>query len=134
MSSAPASSTTSDREMAKLQAKANLLLALYSHVAHDLEHTRAEAAEARTEADLLRRQLADVRREFEQAHRHLGEARADVERVHGQLNYMLQERDRLMVRAHELEQLQQQHDALLNSTSWRITAPIRAVARIAKRQ
>ena len=127
MSSAPASSTTSDRAMAKLQAKANLLLALYSHVAQDLEHSRAEV-------DLLRKELADVRRELEQAHRHLGEARADVERVHGQLTHMLQERDRLTVRAHELEQLQQQHAALLNSTSWRITAPIRAVARIAKRQ
>jgi hypothetical protein len=127
MSSAPASSASSDREMAKLQAKANLLLALYSHVSHDLERSRVEVA-------LLRKELADIRRECEQAHRRLGEARGDVERVHGQLNLLLQERDRLAVRAHELEQLQQQHDALLNSTSWRITAPVRAVARIAKRQ
>jgi hypothetical protein len=53
-----------------------------------------------------------------------------VERVHDQLNQTMNERDRLAVRA---DQLQQQHNAVLNSASWRITAPIRALTRVMKR-
>ena len=118
-----ASMRTSDREVARAQAKMNLLLALYSHVAHDLELRQAEA-------DRLRLELGALRGEFERTHRHLGEARAEVERVHDQLNQTMNERDRLAVRA---DQLQQQHNAVLNSASWRITAPIRALTRVMKR-
>jgi len=118
-----ANTVTSDRDTARAQAKTNLLLALYSHVAHDLELRQAEA-------DRLRLELGALRGEFEQTHRHLGEARAEVERAHGQLNQTQNERDRLAVRAHELEQ---QLDALLRSASWRITAPIRALTRVMKR-
>src|SRR3954453_16627334 len=99
---------TSDREIARAVAKSNLLLALYSHIAHDLEQKRAEA-------DRLNLELGALRGEFEQTHRHLGEARAEVERVHGELNETMNARDRLAVRAGEL---QQQHDAVLNSVSW----------------
>jgi septal ring factor EnvC (AmiA/AmiB activator) len=116
-------SKTSDRETARASAKANLLLALYSHVSHDLEQTRAEA-------DRLRLELGAVRGEFDQTRRHLGEARAEVERVHGQLNQTTNECDRLAVR---IAELQQQLDALVNSTSWRITAPIRALTRVIRR-
>jgi len=120
--SEPASRITSDREV-RTQAKTNLLLALYSHVAHDLELRQAEA-------DRLRLELGAIRGEFEQTQRHLGEARAEVERVHGQLNQTMNERDRLAVRA---DQLQLQHDAVVNSASWRITAPVRALTRVVKR-
>jgi len=113
----------SDRETARAEARANLLLALYSHVSHDLEQTRAEA-------DHLRLELGAVRGEFDGTRRHLGEARAEVERVHSQLNQTMNERDRLALRVAEL---QQQHDAIVASTSWRITAPIRALTRLMKR-
>jgi uncharacterized protein (DUF3084 family) len=118
-----AKSSGSDREMARLQARSNLLLALYSHAAHDLERTRVEA-------DTLRNELAEVRRDFEMAHRQLGEARDEVERVHRELGETRNERDRLAERA---AQLQQQLAAVIASTSWRITAPIRAVTRATKR-
>jgi len=114
---------TSDRETTRAKAKANLLLALYSHVSHDLEQTRADA-------DRLRLELGALRGDFEQASRLLGEARAEVERVHGELNRTTNERDRLAMR---IAELQQQHDATVNSTSWRITAPIRALTRVIKR-
>jgi hypothetical protein len=113
----------SDGEVTRAKARANLLLALYSHVAHDLEQTRAEA-------DRLRLELGALRGHFEETRRHLGEARAEVEGVHSQLNQTMNERDRLAVRVAEL---QQQHDAVVASTSWRITAPIRAVTRVMKR-
>src|SRR3954466_13056999 len=100
--SGPANMTISDRERARAQAKTNLLLALYSHVAHDLEQKR-------TEADRLNLELGALRGDFEQTHRHLDEVRAEVERVHGQLNQTINERDRLAVRA---DQVQQQHDAV----------------------
>jgi hypothetical protein len=109
----PANTISSEREMARAQAKINLLLALYSHVAHDLEQKR-------TEADRLGLELGAL----------LGDARAEVERVHGQLNQTMNERDRLAVRADELLQ---QHEAVLNSASWRVTAPIRALTRVLKR-
>jgi len=115
---------TSDREKARAQARSNLLLALYSHVSHDLEQRRAEA-------DRLRLELGALRGEFEQTRGHLVEARAEVERVHGQLNQTLNERDRLAVRSAEL---QRQYDAVVSSTSWRITAPVRALTRVMKRQ
>ena len=146
----------SDREMAKVQAKANLLLALYSHASDELERMRAEVDDlrshatrdlegARAEADSLRRKLADVRSELANArgeladargeladaHREFADARKDLERVQRELGETRHARDRSTERN---SRLQQQHDALLASTSWRITAPIRAVARIAKRQ
>src|SRR3954467_12980470 len=102
--SEPPNTITSDHEMARAQAKTNLLLALYSHVVHDLEQKRAEA-------DRLNLELGALRGEFEQTHRHLGEARAEVERVHGQLNQTMNARDRLAVRAGGL---QQPHDAMMN--------------------
>jgi septal ring factor EnvC (AmiA/AmiB activator) len=122
--SEPAKAMTSGRETARAQARRNFLLAFYSHVSHDLDQTRAEA-------DRLRLELGALRGEFEQTRRHLGEARAEVERVHGQLNQTQNERDRLTVRTAELQQL---HDQLVTSTSWRITAPIRALTRVMKRQ
>ena len=117
-------SMPSDCEIATATAKTHLLLALYSHVSHDLERTRSEA-------DRLRNELTDVRRELDQAERQLGEARDDVTRVHRQLHETLTALDRATEGA---AQLRQQHEALLNSTSWRITAPIRAVTHVAKRQ
>jgi hypothetical protein len=114
MSSEQSNSTISGRETARLEAKANLLLALYSHASHDLERTRAESEQ-------LRGELTEA-----QAGREL--ARMEVERVRGEMQIEL---NRLAERA---AQLQERHDAVLNSTSWRMTAPIRAVIRSMRRQ
>ena len=123
MPSEPPNTTASDRETARLEAKANLLLALYSHASDELERTRAEADDLRgrwAEAENLRRQL---RAELEQA-------REELERVHRKLGEARHECDRLTERA---SQLDKRHQAVLNSTSWRMTAPIRALAGVMKR-
>jgi hypothetical protein len=104
---------TADRAMANVEAKANLLLALYSHAAHELELIRAEA-------DRLRGELADVRRDFEIADK----ARKDVERTYLKFHEQMTGR---------VAQLEQEHAAILGSTSWRITAPVRAAVRMVKR-
>jgi hypothetical protein len=68
--------TASELELAKINARANLLLALYAHVSHDLEQS---------------------------------------------------ERSTLLA-----TELQERLDDILNSTSWRLTAPLRALARLVK--
>lgn len=113
MSSEQSNSTIAG-ETARLQAKANLLLALYSHASHDLERTRGEA-------DRLRDELAGARTARERA-------RMEFERVLGETRHEL---NRLTERA---AQLQERHDTVLNSTSWRMTAPIRAMTRLMRRQ
>src|SRR2546423_796684 len=121
MSSGQVHRMSSDRETARTQARANLLLALYSHVSHDLEQTRADG-------DLVRSHLSDTRREFEAqlsaVRSELELARKEVERLHWQLHETNNERQRVSER---LAHLEQEHAAVLSSTSWRITAPIRAV-------
>jgi hypothetical protein len=110
MSSEQPNSRVSGRETARLEAKANLFLALYSHASHDLERVRAEA-------DRLRGELT-------QAHTAREHARMEFERVLGET------RRQLDLQTERTAQLQEQHDAVLNSTSWRMTAPIRAVTRL----
>src|SRR4051794_10467917 len=111
----------SDREMAKVQAKADLLLALYSHASDDVERMRAEAdrfrsraAEGleheRAESDRLRRELAGVHKEFADACKEMG-------RLQQELAATRRERDLLTQRSAEL---QRQHEALFASTSWRV--------------
>jgi hypothetical protein len=124
-----------DRGMAKVQAKADLLLALYSHASDELERVRAEAdrfrsraaedlEHERAESDRLRREVAGVRGEF-------ADACKEMERLQQELAATRHERDLLTQRS---TQLQQQHEALLASTSWRVTAPIRVVTRAMKRR
>lgn len=117
MCSEHSNSGISSRETARLEAKANLLLGLYSHTSNDLERARAEV-------DQLRGELAEV-------HSMLAQARLEAERVHSEMADL----GRLMgERVRELNCLAEQHDAVLNSTSWRITAPMRAATRLIQRQ
>ena len=102
MSSEQTPNTASEQELAQTKAKANLLVALYAHVVHDLEQSTRER-------DSLRGELAHGRSELQRLNNELAESAA---------------------RATEL---QQRHAALLNSTSWRVTAPLRALGRLVKR-
>jgi len=115
MTSEQANSMTSGRETARLQARANLLLALYSHACQDLERVRLET-------DRLCREVR------QQADRQLAEMRAEVDRVHRDTGSELH---RLAERA---AQLQERLDAVLNSTSWRMTAPLRVLSRLIGRR
>lgn len=85
-------------DLAKLQARSDLLLALTMHAAHDVEQVRRER-------DRLLAELVDTQGKLAQA---LGEIR-------------------------RLTEIEQRHAALLASTSWRLTAPVRTLGRLLKR-
>ena len=99
-----------EQELAQTRAKANLLVALYAHVTHDLEQLIRERDSLRGELDHARGEAAHMRAEVQRLNNELGHSSA---------------------RATEL---QQQHAALLNSTSWRVTAPLRALGGLLKRR
>jgi hypothetical protein len=102
--------TASEQELAQTKARANLLMALYAHVAHDLERSTHERDSLRGELEQARGDLASGRSELRRLNSELGQSEA---------------------RATEL---QQRHAALLDSTSWRVTAPLRALGRLVKRE
>jgi hypothetical protein len=92
-------------------------------------HTASEQelAQARAKADLLVALYANVTQDLEQSTRErdglrgeLAEARNEIQRLN----------DELVRGAARATEQQQRHDALLNSTSWRVTAPLRALARL----
>jgi hypothetical protein len=95
----PANQTESAApDLTKLQARSDLLLALYMHAAHDVEQVQ-------TERDRLLAELVDTQGKLAQALGEIG----------------------------RLTEIEQRHAALLASTSWRVTAPIRTVGRLLKR-
>ena len=83
---------------AKAQARSDLLFALYTHAAQDLEAVQHDR-------DRLLGELVDTQRRLADS---LGEVR-------------------------RLTEIEQRHAALLGSTSWRVTAPVRALGRLVKR-
>jgi hypothetical protein len=109
VSSEQTTNTASEHELARAKARANLLTALYAHVAHDLEQSTRERESLRDERDQARRDLAHARTELQRLNNELGQSAACA------------------------TELQQRHAALLNSTSWRVTAPLRALGRLVKR-
>jgi hypothetical protein len=109
VSSDQTTSTTPQQELAQTRARANLLVALYAHVAHDLEQSTRERDRLRGEVDQARDELA--------------QARSEIQRLNNELAQSA---------ARDME-LQQRHAALLDSTSWRVTAPLRALGRLIKR-
>jgi hypothetical protein len=96
MSANPTDSAAVD--LTRLQARSDLLLALYMHAARDVETLQ-------TDRDRRLAELIDTQGKLAQA---LGEIR-------------------------RLTEVEQRHTALLASTSWRVTAPIRTLGRLMKR-
>src|SRR6266478_6027946 len=92
----------SDRQVVKLAAKANLLMALLSQSDENLERHKKEI------------QLRDDE---------LGRLRAELERRDGELGQIA---EALRAVEQSREQALQENALLLASTSWRITAPMRA--------
>lgn len=92
-----------EQELAQTRAKANLLVALYAHVTHDLEQLLRERDSLRSELDQARGEATHMRAEVQRLNNELGQSDA---------------------RATELQ----------HSTSWRVTAPLRALGRLLKRR
>jgi hypothetical protein len=103
-------------DLAKLEARSNLLLALYTHLAHDLEQTQRERDRLNTELAETQNELARARIEIE--HRGKVIAHKDAELEHS---------------AARIADMEHRHAVLLSSTSWRVSAPIRALGRLTKR-
>lgn len=101
MSSEQTASTT-QQELVRTEARANLLVALYAHVTHECDRVREERDQARVE---------------------LAQARSEIERLGNELGQS----------AARATELRQRHAAFLDSTSWRVTAPLRALGRLFKR-
>ena len=110
VSSEQTPNTASEQELARTKARANLLMALYAHVAHDLERSTQERDSLRGELEQARGDLASARSELQRLNSELGQSEARA------------------------TDLQQRHAALLDSTSWRVTAPLRALGRLVKRR
>jgi hypothetical protein len=106
-------STVSQQQLAHANARADLLLGLYAHVSHDLKSSLQEG-------DRLRQELAQAQKERTAI---LDQAQAELARVEAELA-----RSEAYV-----AELEAQRVALLASTSWRLTAPIRSFGRLAKR-
>jgi septal ring factor EnvC (AmiA/AmiB activator) len=128
--------TASELELAKIRARANLLLALYAHVSHDLEQSHSERDSLRGELDRTRAELDQARGKLGRVQGELQHARGELERVHGELsrrdNDLHLSRVELGRSTLLATELQQRLDDILNSTSWRLTAPLRALARLVK--
>ena len=105
--------STLSQQLAHAKARADLLLGLYAHASHDLKI-------AQQECDRLHQELAQVQKERSHS---LDQMQAQLARVEAELA-------RSAAYATELEA---QRLALLASSSWRVTAPIRALGRLAKR-
>jgi hypothetical protein len=95
--------------MAKLKAKVNPLNALLSFSVNERERGQREAAELRQQIVELHRQIDELRRQIDEADRQ--HRASDKERLN------------------EIEGLRQELAALLGSTSWRLSAPIRIIGR-----
>jgi hypothetical protein len=120
VSSEQTTGTTPQQELAQTRARADLLMALYAHVAHDLGRVTGERDGLRAERDQARRELDQARSELDQARR---EASSEVQRLNNALGQ----------REARIAELQQHHAALLDSRSWRVTAPLRMLGDLFKR-
>jgi len=89
-----------------------------------------ELARAKARANLLLVLYTHVTQDLEQSKRECDSLRADLADARRAIQRLDDEVGHSAARATEL---QQRHAALLDSTSWRVTAPLRALGRLIKR-
>jgi chromosome segregation ATPase len=127
----------SDLKVVKLGAKANLLMALLSDSDQNLESHKKEILRRDGELTHLRGEierrdgeLARLRGEIERRDRELGALRGQIERYDAELRLTAQQMTAIV---RSREQALDANAMFLHSTSWRITAPLRALGRFVKR-
>jgi hypothetical protein len=89
-----------------------------------------ELARAKARADLLAALYAHATHDLEQVTRERDDVRGELARARNEIQRLNDELERSALRA---KQQEQRHAALLDSTSWRLTAPLRAFGRLVKR-
>jgi hypothetical protein len=99
-------STISKREMVKLRARANLLFALLSQSNQDIERQRMELQSRDSDLGQLRAELQSRDSDLSQLRTELQSRESDLAHVH--------------------EEIRQ----IVNSRSWRVTRPLRALSRL----
>lgn len=87
-------------------------------------------AQTKAKANLLEALYAHVVHDFEQSTRERESLRGELAHARSELQRL---NDELAESAARATELQLRHAALLNSTSWRVTAPLRALGRLVKR-
>jgi septal ring factor EnvC (AmiA/AmiB activator) len=116
-------SINSKREVVKLRARANLLFALLSQSDQDLAWQRKEVQRRDGDLDQLRTELQ--RRDDD-----LGRLRAELQRRDGDLGQL---RAELQRRDGDLGQMRVELQSIVNSRSWRVTKPLRALIRLTRK-
>jgi hypothetical protein len=113
-------STISKREMVKLRARANLLFALLSQSNQDIERQRMELQSRDSDLGQLRTELQSRDSDLSQLRTELQSRDSDL----SQLRTELQSRESDLAHVHE--EIRQ----IVNSRSWRVTRPLRALSRL----
>jgi len=106
-------STISKREMVKLRARANLLFALLSQSNQDIERQRMELQSRDSDLGQLRTELQSRDSDLSQLRTELSQLRTELQSRESDL-------------AHVHEEIRQ----IVNSRSWRVTRPLRALSRL----
>lgn len=116
-----------ETDVLKLEARANLLLALLSHARQELQQQKDLFQDHLEHRDS---RISELDNEVRRRDGRISELHDEVRRRGGQIDELKNELARL--RATE-RNLKMTVAALMQSTSWRITAPLRAMGRAVKK-
>ena len=89
-----------------------------------------ELTQAKARANLLLALYANATHDLEQSKRECDDVRGELAQARGEIHRLSNDLGYVTARTTEL---QQRHASLLNSTSWRVTAPLRALGGLIKR-